>query len=178
MVRMSYFVMGIALIATTGCLKVSTPNVDVEVGKLPHFGSGSSESSQPRTEYADTLEDVIKQQSKLLEEMNGGSWSDLYEEAAEWVQDIRTLSGHADASHDPKEFRQQCDRLMEASVEVRQAARARDAARAQKALDDCDPLLNKFCRTFPLTHSVAKPQRAPGATSESQSSPAQRTVVP
>ena len=171
--RWSYLsVLGV-LATAVGCLSIRTPDVQVELlSPLPPRAERPPEPTEPRTPYADTLERVVSQQNKVSHELDKGDWGDLIEEADDWVKQVRTLSGYAEGSYDPPGFRKQCDVLLRAIKDVRRAARQRDSARCQKALDACDPLLDRFCRTFPLTVPDAPPQPVAVDTTNTHRRPA------
>jgi len=137
------------LVILSGCVSVDTP--DVRVGVLAPLPRRSGDSPQPTTRYADALKRVIRQQDKVTKELDKGDWEELQDEAGDWVEYVRTLSGYADTSHDPEQFRSYCDQLLTATQSLRRSARTRDRVRCQRAINACDPILDQFARTFPLT---------------------------
>lgn len=145
-----------------GCLSVRTPNVHVEV-LHPSSLKDHDQPSRPRTTYADALDRVVEQQHTVLKELEKRDWDELVDESYDWVQYVRTLSGLADTSHDPAEFSRQCDDLLRATEAVVRAARSRDAVRCQQAIDACDPVIDRFCRTFPRTPTGNPPPTPPPA---------------
>ena len=61
--------------------------------------------------------------------------------------------------HDPELFRLYCRQLLSEAQALRRAARSRDARGCQRAIDACDPALDKLSRTFPLTQKTHIPRK-------------------
>jgi hypothetical protein len=162
MMRHPYLlVLGILGLAT-GCVSVKTPDVSVDVSdpvSAWHKNSSSSSKTEaaPRTRYtpyAKTLDRVIRQQTRVNGKYAKRDWKDLDEEADKWVADVRTLSGYANASHNPDRYRTYSAQLLEAVQEVKRASRDRDADKCGKALDQADKLLDQFTKYFPQTEPI------------------------
>jgi hypothetical protein len=145
-------------IVGTGCVLVETPSVRVGVVGSPE--SRHDESAPPEAPYAKALKAVVRQQDEVAEQLRDRDWGDLEDEAEEWVERVRELSGYAAMSHDPPRFRRDCDKLLAATEAVRRAARSRDPQACRRAIDACDPILDQFVRDFPATGSP-KPQPTP-----------------
>ena len=151
----------------TGCVLVETPSVRVGVVGSPEPRADAPAS--PTAPYARALQSVVRQQDEVAEQLRDRDWEDLMDEADDWVERVRELSGYAETSHNPARFRRQCDKLLAATEAVRRAARSRDPQACRRAIDACDPLLDQLVRDFPLTGS---PRPQPTAAAPPRPSPA------
>ena len=136
----------------SGCVSVKTPDVDVLVNQFdfPSQSSGPEENVN-YTPYAAALNRVTRQEGKVVKALNERDWEEVVDEAGDWLRDARELSGHANTSHDPTRFRGYCDALLREMQVLRQAALRRDAGSCERAIQACEPVLDRFIRTFPLT---------------------------
>jgi hypothetical protein len=120
----------------------------------------SPEPSEAVTPYGAALQKVIRQQDKVLKELRRGKWSQVTDEAGDWTEYVRVLSGYAGSTHDPAKFRYYCDQLLVQVQAVRDAGVREDSMRCEAAIRACDPFLNGLSREFPIA-AVAPPPRSP-----------------
>ena len=99
MTRYALTVTGILLLATTGCLIFNPSEVSLTASPMPVVVT-TPEPSEPQMPYGPPLTRVIRQQDKVLEALDECDWSDVIDEAGDWTEYVRVLSGYADTSHD------------------------------------------------------------------------------
>lgn len=171
---MSRFILlgtALVLVWSAGCISVKTPDVSVDVmDPVTAYKRSDSESRAPEpappsriryTPYATTLERVNRQHTTVAGEFAKRDWDETEDEAEELVGDVRALNGYASVSRDPEQFRSLASKLLDAVQKVRSAARARDAEKCRKALDEADSILSQFSRKFPLTEPADAPPVQP-----------------
>lgn len=151
----TWFILAILTLTGAGCVLVDTPSV--RVGAIGAPAGQSLEPQNPSPPYASTLKKTIDQQAKVLKELNERKWDSLLDESGDWLEHIRKLSGYAGSSSDPNAFQDYCGRLTREVQALRKAALVRDVEGCKKSILACDPILDEFCRKFPLTGTPPPP---------------------
>lgn len=149
MISRSAIAMMGAVAAVAGCVMVETP--DVRVGVVGSPPAREPAPAEPTPPHAEMLGKVIRQQDEVAKELAATNWDEVVDEAGDWVEYARALSGYAGSSPDPPRFRALCDEMLHATQAVRRAATDRDARRCARAIDACDPILDELARRFPMT---------------------------
>jgi hypothetical protein len=158
----------------SGCVMVNPSNVHVFASPGPAVVPAPSQTV-PHTPYGDALERAIKQEERVVKELQKQDWKDLAKESAEWTRRLRILSGYADTSADPAKFRRYCERMLEQTQLIQDAALRYDAAGCQDAIRTIDPLLSQFTRDFPV---AVPPAARPAPSAAHLTSPAGASRAP
>lgn len=146
-------ILGISMIlpVATGCVVVN-PSGDVHFTPSSwKFWEPSPPPTQARTAYAPHLQRVVHQQEKIVKVLNKRQWDSVVDEATDWTEYVRVLSGYADTTHDPARMRRYCDQLLAQIRSLRSGALTRNVTRCDQSLQACDPILNALTRDFPTT---------------------------
>jgi len=159
MIRYALAMICVVMLTTTGCIIVNPSEVSLSASPVP-IVVASAEPSEPQTPYGPALKRVIHQQHKVVEALDECDWAEVIDEAGDWTEYIRVLSGYADTTHDRALFRQCCDQLLAQIKQIRDAAIRRDAVRCQTAIRGCDPIMDKLSREFPVTRAAAAARQA------------------
>ncbi len=131
-----------------GCVIVNPGELQVSASPSPRVVS-SPGHGEARTAYGPALERVLRQEQKVIDELQQRDWNDVLEETSEWTEQVRSLSGYASTTHDPARFRAHCDRLLAQIQGIRDAALRQDPVACHGAIHSCDPVLDRLSREFP-----------------------------
>jgi hypothetical protein len=171
---LQFWLMGL-IPAMAGCVIINPGDVQVATSPSPAVVA-TPRPSAARTAYGPTLERVLRQQGKVIDELQQRDWKDVLDEASDWTEQIRVLSGYAHATHDPVRFQAYCDRLLAQTQAIREAALRRDPVRCHGAIHGCDAVLDQLSREFPThvgpTASPAPPYPPPVGASPGGARPA------
>jgi hypothetical protein len=170
MIRCALAMMGVVLLASSGCLIVNPSEVSLTASPAPLIVT-TPEPSEPQTAYGPALTRVIRQQDKVVAALNECDWEDVIDEAGDWTEYVRVLSGYADTTHDRALFRECCDQLLSQIKQIRDSAIRRDFVRCQAAIRSSDPILDKLGREFPVTRAAAAIRRAERRSGDHSGSP-------
>jgi len=162
MYRLCYLLMIISVFVVAGGCVIVNP-ADVQISASPAPFTIKHDDSKHYTPYGRALERVIRQQDKVIKELNKGKWEHVVDETGDWTEQVRALNGHAGHSSDPPKFRRYCEQLLGHTQAARNAAMRADAAGCDRAIRACDPILNQFSRDYPVVYERSPATPPPNA---------------
>jgi len=133
------------LYLATGCVNVRVPDVYIDAS------APTSGPARRYTPYGRELDKVVRRQAAVSRKLQERNWEDLNEELSEWTADIRKLAGRADTSKNPARMREYTSGLLAEVKSAQQAAAARNAQAAARAVDRTDVWLDRLSQEFPVT---------------------------
>lgn len=135
------------LLVSSGCVIVNPSDVHMAASPSP-IVIGHPRPSEGLTSYSGAVQRTVRQQAKVVKELQDRDWNDLVDETGDWMEDIHMLSTYAEQTNSPDRFRACCDALLTHAQALRSSAMRADANGCEQAIRRSDPYITALSRDF------------------------------